>query len=453
MLPLGEALNFDFDPTQALRRWPAEVPVVLLHSGRFHSEWSRYSLIARPTGALVFRDGRSRWIGEPAGVDGWRDDPFADLEAAVAGDPGAFYVGQLGYDLGRRVEVLPELAADDHGWPELQFQRCAGGYLFDHAEARWWRVGQGDAELPDLDHPHAAAEPSYRVASVGPDRSRQQHEAAVERGLEYIAAGDVFQVNLAQRFTGTFEGDTRSLYLALARKSPAWYGCYLEMLDAVPGSSAAARGRHVMVGTSPELFLDLRADGGVVSRPIKGTRPAGVDPHTLRDSAKDTAELNMIVDLLRNDLGRVCDYGSVRVLEARHIESHPTVHHGVATVAGRLRPAASLADLLRATFPGGSVTGAPKVRAMQIIEELEACRRGPYCGAAGLISQVQGRPVMRLNLTIRTLLVDRRKRRVQFSVGGGIVADSDPAEEYDETLDKAAALIAALGAGESKPPE
>ena len=458
MLPLGEALTYDFGPIEALRRWPAGLPVVMLHSGRFHPEWSRYSLLAPPTGALVYERGRSRWVGAAA-AEGRKccHDPFADLEAVTSADAGAFYVGYLGYDLGREVECLASTAVDDHGWPDMQFQRCAGGYLYDHAAGRWWRVGLPAADLPDLSTPGGGGgggggSAVFAAGLPRPDRYRRDHEAAVGRALDYIAAGDVFQVNLAQRFTGRFEGSTRAVYAALARQSPAWYGCYLEMLaDAVGGdspadtSSEAATVQHVMAGTSPELFLALEPSGEVLTRPIKGTRPASVDPCQLRDSAKDTAELNMIVDLLRNDLGRVCGYGSVRVIQPRTIESHPTVHHGVATVAGRLRPDRSLADLLRATFPGGSVTGAPKVRAMQIIEELEPCRRGPYCGAAGLIGFDDGRPFAKLNLTIRTLLLDRRQKTVRFSVGGGIVADSDPAAEYEETLDKAAALRATLG--------
>ena len=192
------------------------------------------------------------------------------------------------------------------------------------------------------------------------------------------------------------------------------------------------------------MFLQLDADATVQTRPIKGTRPSDGDPDELLRSEKDAAELNMIIDLLRNDLGRVCDYASVRVTQPRTIESHPTVHHGVATVRGTLHRDRGLSHLLRATFPGGSVTGAPKIRAMQIIEQLEPVRRGPYCGAAGLIAFTDGRPTARLSLTIRTLLIDRAAGRVQFSVGGGIVAESDPAAEYQETLDKAAALQAAL---------
>ncbi|MFP4224246.1 MAG: anthranilate synthase component I family protein, partial [Phycisphaeraceae bacterium] len=280
----------------------------------------------------------------------------------------------------------------------------------------------------------------YHAGEPVPAVSRSEYEAAVQRVRDYIAAGDVFQVNLARRLTASFTGDTRHLFDALAAASPAWYGAYLELTRA-PGEPSRA-----IASTSPELFLEVRA-GHVTTRPIKGTRPATVAPEELLASEKDAAELHMIVDLLRNDLGRVCRYGSVRVPEPRTIESHPTVHHGVATVTGELAPGRDACDLLRATLPGGSITGAPKVRAMQIIDELEPARRGPYCGAIGLLHQDQAI----LNIAIRTILVetgDDGVGRADFSVGGGIVADSDPAAEYEETLDKAAAIMRALRAGE-----
>ena len=247
-------------------------------------------------------------------------------------------------------------------------------------------------------------------------------------------------MNLAQRFTADFHGTfplaQRSLFRRLASLSPAWYGAYIETAAESPDSLP-----RVLCSTSPELFLEAAADGRVITRPIKGTRPAGVDPKELLDSEKDRAELNMIVDLLRNDLGRVCAYGSIRVDEPRVIESHPTVHHGVATISGRLHPSMDLVDLLRAALPGGSITGAPKVRAMQIIDELEPVRRGPYCGCIGWFTQRE----MCLNIAIRTMLLDPAAERVDFSVGGGIVADSSPAGEYDETIDKAQAMLRSLG--------
>ena len=203
---------------------------------------------------------------------------------------------------------------------------------------------------------------------------------------------------------------------------------------------------HALICNSPELFLRVSPDREtgrrhVVTRPIKGTRPhaAGME-HELRDSKKDQAELNMIVDLERNDLGRICQIGSVRVTNPRQIESHPTVYHGVATIEGTLRDDISFVDLLRATFPGGSITGAPKIRAMQIIEELEPTRRGPYCGAIGFVGN-DGH--IEFNIAIRTMIATAGQ--VHIPVGAGIVADSQPAAEYEETLVKAKAMFAALG--------
>jgi anthranilate/para-aminobenzoate synthase component I len=259
--------------------------------------------------------------------------------------------------------------------------------------------------------------------------TRRAYEKSVERVIDYIRAGDVFQVNLAQRFTLPLHESPHAIYNRLRKSAPGWFGAYL-------GYSNLA-----LISNSPELFLRVTPSGDVTTRPIKGTRPHndGLDDE-LRASRKDQAELNMIVDLERNDLGRVCHTGSVRVVEPRVIESHPTVYHGAATIKGKLRPNVGLPELLAATFPGGSVTGAPKIRAMQIIDELEPTWRGPYCGAIGYVS-CDGH--IEFNLAIRTMIVHRRE--VHVHVGGGIVADSDPAAEYEETIVKARAMLSALG--------
>ena len=259
----------------------------------------------------------------------------------------------------------------------------------------------------------------------------------MRKAIDYISAGDVFQVNLSQRFTAALTEHPSRIYDRLRRDAPAVYGAYLDHLD------------YALLCNSPELFLRIERDPEsglrrVITRPIKGTRArgAGLD-YQLRDSEKDQAELNMIIDLERNDLGRVCEIGTVKVTQPRIIESHPTVFHGVATIEGLLRPDVTFVDLLRATFPGGSVTGAPKVRAMQIIEELEPTRRGPYCGAVGYIAADGS---MEFNIAIRTMVV--ADGLVHMSVGGGIVADSDPIAEYEETLVKARAMFAAVGVDE-----
>jgi para-aminobenzoate synthetase component 1 len=437
----GVTLDWSVDPLAALARWPGDRPVVMLHSGRTHARWSRYSVLAEPVGAYRFAADRSAWVGGSAPAIDFTHRPFRDLHTVLDADADALWVGYLGYDLGRWVERTPAAAADDRRWPILQFQRCPGFLVHDHTIGRWTAHGSYAQRPPTL--PDRSADAAFRATGpLQPTTRADDYRRAVQRTLDYIAAGDIFQANLAQRFTAAVEGRPRAFFAALAEASPAWYGAHVELLTG-PGEA-----RRALCSTSPELFLEVKPDGTVTTRPIKGTAPASVDPATLRDSAKDTAELTMIVDLLRNDLGRVCDVGSVRVDEPRTIESHPTVHHGVATITGRLHHRMGLIDLFRATLPGGSITGAPKVRAMQIIEALEPVRRGPYCGAIGYIRGGAHRARACFNLAIRTVMLEQDQHgrgRADFSVGGGIVADSSPEAEYQETLDKAAAMRAALG--------
>ncbi len=251
----------------------------------------------------------------------------------------------------------------------------------------------------------------------------------MRRVLEYIAAGDVFQVNLSQRFVARGRPDPLDLYLRLKAKSPAPFAAYLGWDDLA------------VLSASPEWFYQTRGDL-LVTRPIKGTRPRGRDAEEdaglageLRASPKDRAELTMIVDLERNDLGRICRYGTVRVIDPLTVESFAQVHHLVATVEGRVRSGAGPIDVVRAVFPGGSITGAPKIRSMEIIDELEPARRSLYTGAIGYFSRGG---TSAFNIAIRTMLVEGE--RVSFQVGGGIVADSDPEAEYRETLHKARGL-------------
>jgi aminodeoxychorismate synthase component I len=318
------------------------------------------------------------------------------------------WIGYLSYDLGRLFEALPTNAVDNLNLPLFVFTYCR----------------------PAADRP-GGADPDYGRTADGlsSDFTREEYEAAVRRVMDYISAGDVFQVNLAQRFSAGLNRHPAEIYQRLVRESPAPFGAYLGYED------------FAIISNSPELFFRVTPDREIVTRPIKGTRPAspGMEAE-LRDSIKDQAELNMIVDLERNDLGRVCQVGSVRVTEPRAIESHPTVYHGVATIKGTLRKEIGFVEMLRAIFPGGSVTGAPKIRAMQIIDELEPVRRGPYCGAIGYLDAAGN---MQFNVAIRTMIA--KDGRIHIPVGGGIVADSHPAEEYEETLVKAKAMFAAAG--------
>jgi para-aminobenzoate synthetase component 1 len=252
--------------------------------------------------------------------------------------------------------------------------------------------------------------------------------SAVRRAIDYIQSGDVFQVNLSQRISLGLSAQPKEIWERALAQSPEQFAAFLDYGD------------FALISLSPELFLQVTGRQ-VITRPIKGTRPLGPGMETdLRLSSKDAAELNMIVDLERNDLGRVCEIGSVKVVQPRTIEAHRTVYHGVATIAGTLRQEIKFVDLLRAMFPGGSITGAPKIRAMQIIEELEPVRRGPYCGAIGYLAADGS---MQFNVAIRTMIL--KDGLVHVPVGGGIVADSDPADEYEETLVKAKAMFDALG--------
>jgi para-aminobenzoate synthetase component 1 len=258
---------------------------------------------------------------------------------------------------------------------------------------------------------------------------------AVARVREYIVAGDIFQANLSQRFEAPLAEPPFDLYRRLRRHNPAPFAAYLGF------------GELAVLSASPERFLRLTSDDHMVeTRPIKGTRPRGLGPmhdaalgRALAESQKDRAENVMIVDLLRNDLSRVCRPGAVRVPELFALEHHPTVHHLVSTVLGELEAGADAIDLIRAAFPGGSITGAPKVRAMEIIAELEPTQRGVYCGSIGYISATGA---MDTSIVIRTYLALRGQ--VYFQAGGGIVADSDPELEYRETVDKAKGLIETL---------
>lgn len=468
------ALHWKVSPLAALAGWPKDRPVLLLHSGRADARWARYSILAEPAAFYRYVNehpdqvdtaghptGRSIWTVSPGAPlspqfdpPPWTHRPFHDLrrllDVSHRVQPAGLWIGYLSYDLGRWVERLPARAAADRHWPIIELAWCPGGAVHATATGLWTAFGDWmTCAVPQL----AQEVPGRDLTRIDEPRSvftTDGYEAAVARCMDYIAAGDVFQVNLSQRLTASMQGRLpqagRSLFNRLATASPAWYGAYLEL----PACAGHPSGQRAIASTSPELFLQVDAQRRVTSRPIKGTRPACVDAAELRDSVKDTAELNMIVDLVRNDLGRVCDYGSIRVPEPRVVETHPTIHHGVATITGRLHPSRDLVDLLRAAFPPGSVTGAPKVRAMQIIDELEPVRRGPYCGVIGWLRGQQ----CCLNVAIRTLMIENPPDdsddrgaigRVDMHVGGGVVADSQPAAERQETLDKAAAMRVGLG--------
>jgi para-aminobenzoate synthetase component 1 len=360
-----------------------------------------------------------------AGIDRQWADPMAALEwmsASFGPSAGSRWVGYLSYDLGRLFERLPTPAVDDLGLPLFIFAQYQNNHekTFDAGSEVHRRAGSSGGKPSPSD--------SLRTGVVS-TLPRDAYLDRVRRAIDYIRAGDVFQVNLAQRFSTALTKQPIDIWNHLLDHSPAAYGAYLDFGD------------HALICNSPELFLHVTPTRQIITRPIKGTRPLGLGMDTeLRGSMKDQAELNMIVDLERNDLGRVCEIGSVKVSQPRTIETHPMIYHGVATVEGVLRRDVGFVDLLRATFPGGSITGAPKIRAMEIIDELERVRRGPYCGAIGYLSSDGS---MQFNVAIRTMIA--AGGQVHIPVGGGIVADSDPAAEYEETLVKARAMFNALG--------
>jgi len=340
------------------------------------------------------------------------------------------WVVSLGYGLGRLLEPAATRRVrceDEWQWPEADLAWCPTRAVIDHEAGRTYFVGPEAERLACMieEAEEQAAEgeaEGYTLGRWEAEQRRAEVESAVARTVEYICAGDVFQANVAQRFRARFSGSARALFGAGMERGQPWYGALLEL----PGD------RRV-ISLSPELLINGTRGGEAVTRPIKGTLPAGARANDLAGSVKDAAELTMIVDLMRNDLGRVCRAGSVHVERARDIETHPTVHHGVATIGGALRHDLSARELLTAIFPGGSVTGAPKIRAMQIIEELEPARRGPYCGSIGWWGTDGS---ITLSVAIRTIAI--RGQDARYWAGAGIVSDSKPVAEYEEMLTKRA---------------
>ncbi|HEV8388758.1 MAG TPA: aminodeoxychorismate synthase component I [Dongiaceae bacterium] len=363
--------------------------------------------------------------------------------------------GYFGYGLRHLIEQVPAHASADISWPDLILGLYDLVLALDHREGRAWLLASGYPESTPrarreraetrigwardrlLRAPQASPSASWAISAKS-DLTQAEFKDAVRRTIDYIEAGDIYQANITQRFRARLPSgfDRLSLYQALRTRNPATFGAYLDF------------GATAILSSSPERFLKM-AGGQVETRPIKGTRPRG---RTLAEdkalaaellaSAKDRAENLMIVDLLRNDISRVCKIGSVTVPTLFGLESYATVHHLVSVVAGELAQGRGAVDLLRACFPGGSVTGAPKIRAMEIIAELEPTARGPYCGSIGYLS-ADGN--MDSNIVIRTYCLQGQD--LTFQVGGGIVADSDPQAEYEESLDKAKALIEVLAQG------
>lgn len=434
----------------------ADLPwAVFLDSGPHLPGQSRYDIIAaQPYVRLITRGSLTEVHAD--GITLSREDPFEllrrylDIDATLVGDlpftGGA--IGYFGYDLARRIERLPSRATAGERIPDMAIGIYDWAVVVDHLERRAWLVGQGRDTETDIKWnalvsrlsnpaPERARVPFRVTSGVTSSHTRESYGRAFRRIQQYIRDGDCYQVNLAQRFQAQAQGDPWLAYQALRVINPAPYSAYL----ATPYA-------HIL-SSSPERFLRVHhfdGSGNVETKPIKGTRPRAGHPRLdaqlaeeLRVSEKDRAENVMIVDLLRNDLSKNCELGSVRVPRLFEVESYATVHHLVSTVTGKLRAGRDAIDLLRGSFPGGSITGAPKLRAMEILDEVERYRRGVYCGAIGYIGYDGN---MDTNIAIRTLTLSHGTAR--FWAGGGIIADSEAESEYQESFDKARALLRLL---------
>ncbi|WPC03388.1 aminodeoxychorismate synthase component I [Pseudomonas benzenivorans] len=440
---LVHPLPYRADPLDYFSAVSQAPGAVLLDAGRPTAQRGRYDLISawplaelapapdEPADAFLqrLRDGLAR-----LGVA----EPPADCPLPFAGG----LIGYLAYDFGRRLEKLPALASDDLGLSDARFGLYAWALISDHL--------LGTSQL--LFHPSLApsererlivlferlavepARPFKLLGAFQADLDEDGYRQAIARIQAYIQAGDCYQVNFAQRFRARYQGDPWSAYRALREACPTPFAGY----QALPDGGA-------IISLSPERFIRV-SRGQVETRPIKGTRPRSDDPrqdaaqaHALMSSLKDRAENLMIVDLLRNDLGRSCRTGSVRVPELFALESYPNVHHLVSAVTGELAAGKDALDLIAGSFPGGSITGAPKIRAMQIIDELEPTRRALYCGSL-LYLDVRGE--MDSSIAIRSLLA--KDGQLCCWGGGGIVADSQWQAEYQESITKVKVLLETL---------
>jgi para-aminobenzoate synthetase component I len=417
-----------------------------------YTRQGRFDILSADPMAVLCTRGAMTELRTRAGSKLMPDDPFECLRRCLqpyTGEPSDLpfcggAIGYFGYDLGRRLERLPEHAQDAENLPEMAVGIYDWALIVDHHAGRSWLAGQGRdpstherwRELVErfrVPKPQTTRASFETTSAVTSNMDRVLYTAAFKRIKQYIRAGDCYQVNLAQRFNVHTRGDPWAAYRRLRQINPAPYSAYLNTPYAQ------------VLSASPERFLEVR-DGFVETRPIKGTCARCADPAkdraaaaALQESVKDRAENLMIVDLLRNDIGKNCALGSIKVPNLFSLESFATVHHLVSTVIGRLAAGRDALDLLRGCFPGGSVTGAPKLRAMEIIEELEPHRRGVYCGAIGYVGFDGG---MDTNIAIRTLVLSCGSMR--FWAGGGIVADSELEAEYQETFDKVAAMLKLL---------
>lgn len=442
-LPYTRASLLELFASLAQQPW-----AMLLHSGFAEHTHNRFDiLVAEPRVTLTTR-GSNTEICHGTERENSPEDPFLLLQQQLDAlhlhpkphtdfpfQGGA--LGLFGYDLGRRVETLPQLAQADITLPDMAVGIYDWALIADHHRQTLTLLSYGDVEqrwrwLNQQQAPSCV--PFALTGSWQANMTRQQYGEKFRRIQDYLRNGDCYQINLAQRFSAPYQGDEWQAFCQLSASNRAPFSAFLRL----PQNS--------VLSVSPERFLWLK-NHRIQTRPIKGTLPRLADAaadasqaQKLAHSAKDRAENLMIVDLLRNDIGRVAQPGSVRVPELFVVEPFPAVHHLVSTITAILPTNTPATELLRACFPGGSITGAPKVRAMAIIEELEPQRRNAYCGSIGYISACG---TMDTNITIRTLITE--KGRLYCSAGGGIVADSQEQAEYQETFDKVGRILPQLG--------
>jgi len=445
------------DAAEALRGLPGLALLETARPGR-RARWTFLTadpieVLDRPSpGADPFKAAR-RLVARLAAGTPETDLPGRDAPPFLGG-----LVGYLGYDLGHALERLPAIAADDQNLPALRLALHDWVVAWDRRTGATWiggRAADGDAAALDrrlADIFERLRNPAPAVARnepVGPTAftsslDRAAYMAGVEAVRDFIAEGDIYQANLTRRLEAPFAGDPWPLYRRLRTGDPSLYAAYLDL-----------GGDRAILSASPEPFVAVDAAGRVTTDPIKGTRPRGRTREEDRElacellaSEKDRAENVMIVDVLRNDLGRVCVPGTVRVPRLCRLERTAAVQHLVSTVTGRLATGRDGFDLLAASFPGGSITGAPKIRAMELLETLEPVRRGPYTGTLGWIGPDGA---MATSILIRTFVADGA--RLTLHVGGGITYRSDPAAEWDETVAKARGPLSAIGGREVESPE
>lgn len=442
------ALPYIDDPLPLLAALRPLGGAVLLHSTDRSHPYARFDILsAAPERWLSHQDGQTRLNGNGSSrssqtseeapfdlLEAWLGEADGDNDMASLPFSGGI-IGLAGYDLARSLEPLPNRSSPACDFPDLIAGRYPWAVINDHQQRESWLVQECQASPPPIAAMLKSGLPPVCELAVAaphlkPDMDADAYARAFEQVAELIRAGDCYQVNLAIRFSGSYSGDALALYRYLSGRHPAPFAGFF---DCPQGS---------LLSFSPERFLRTEA-GWIETCPIKGTRPRSADPerdHRLADellsSRKDRAENLMIVDLLRNDLGRSCVPGSIEVPSLFGLESFGSVHHLVSRIRGRLAPGVSPLQAFARAFPGGSITGAPKVRAMQIIDELETHARGPYCGS---LFMVDGRGRMDSSITIRTLLA--QDDRLYCWGGGGLVADSVCSEEWSEIHYKVGALI------------